>query len=90
MTAPAGEDPTLEEMLRTSTSRPSRRPPPASAATEWLRHQMVYGFAHFYVTNDARPPIGVPIEKAERETFHEVVGSILAHLDVGTTRSGTR
>ena len=85
MTAPAGEDPTLE-MLRTSylgtleeaTTRLGEPP-------EWLRHQMVYGLAHFYVTNDARPPIGVPIEKAERETFHEVVGSILAQLDVDDT-----
>ena len=30
---------------------------------EWLRHQMVYGLSHFYVTNDARPPIGVPTEQ---------------------------
>lgn len=85
MPAPAGEDPTLQ-MLRTSylgtleeaTDRLGEPP-------EWLRHQMVYGLSHFYVTNDARPPIGVPMGSAERETFHEVMGAILAQLDVDDT-----
>ena len=55
---------------------------PGDDVPAWLGHQLVFGLAHFFHTNDSRPPVGVPIDADERADFHAVVGEMLGRIDV--------
>lgn len=78
--AAGDQEPTLEMLRRSYLAVLDESG--ACGGPEWLQHQMVYGLAHFFNTNDSRPPVGVPVDAGDRESFHELVGSILARLDV--------
>ena len=76
-----GDDPTLE-MLRRSYLDVLAEASDASGVPEWLEHQVVYGLAHFFNTNDSRPPVGVPVGATAREAFHALVGEVLGQVEV--------
>ncbi len=84
MPQPAGEDPTLQ-MLRASYLRVLDEADGRGGVPPWLQHQMAHGMAHFYNTNDSRPPVGVPTRAADRDAFHDLAAAVLARLDVEDT-----
>lgn len=83
MAHPSGADPTLEMLRRSYLDVLDEAGRTGDGSVpEWLQQQMVYGLAHFFNTNDSRPPVGVPIDAGDREVFHELIGAIVGQMDV--------
>ena len=83
--ADLAEDPTLAMIRRTYLGVLDEAAGAKGEVPEWLRHQVAYGFAHFYATNDSRPPVGIPLVPADRERFHDLAADVLSRLDVHDT-----
>jgi CDP-glycerol glycerophosphotransferase (TagB/SpsB family) len=78
---PLTEEPTLK-MLRVSyldtLDEAAARP---DGVPEWLQHQIVVAFAHFFASNDSRPPGGVPVTPEGRARFHSTAALMIGRLD---------
>ena len=79
---PGTDDPTLEMLRRSYLDPLVEASTHEGGVPEWLQHQVVHGLAHFFLTNDSRPPVGVPVGTDARARFHDVVAEILGHVDV--------
>lgn len=65
------------DVVRRATERHGRVP-------RWLESHLVFDLSWYFTRQDSRSPVGTPMSGPVAERYHELMGQVLAHLDLDT------